>query len=123
MIGVEPADGNDTFLSLAQGKRVEIPPPESVADGLRSPSPGELTFPIIQSNVERVVLVTDAEILEAMKFLLMRLKILVEPSGAVTAAAALAGKLPADLLQAGRGRVGFVLSGGNVDLEVLRELR
>ncbi len=117
VIGVEPADANDTFLSLEQGKRVEIPPPETIADGLRSPAPGELTFPIIQRNVERVVLVTDAEILDAMRFLLMRLKILVEPSGAVTAAAALSGKLPTGL-----GRVGLVLSGGNVDLEVLKEL-
>lgn len=117
VIGVEPADGNDTFQSLAQGRRVEIPPPATIADGLRSPSPGELTFPIIQRNVERVVLVTDAEILEAMKYLLLRLKILVEPSGAVTAAAALSGKLPAGL-----GRVGLVLSGGNVDLDVVKEL-
>ena len=117
VIGVEPADGNDTFLSLEQGKRVEIPPPATIADGLRSPSPGELTFPIIQRNVERVVLVTDAEIREAMKYLLLRLKILVEPSGAVTAAAALSGKLPAGL-----GRVGLVLSGGNVDLDVVKEL-
>jgi threonine dehydratase len=96
---------------------VEIPPPESLADGLRSQSPGELTFPIIQRNVEQVVLVTDAEILHAMKFLLTRLKILVEPSGAVTAAAALAGKLPSGL-----GRAGLVLTGGNVDLEVIREV-
>jgi threonine dehydratase len=117
VIGVEPADGNDTFLSLAAGKRVEIPPPESIADGLRSPAPGELTFPIIQRNVERVVLVTDAEIRDAMKFLLARMKILVEPSGAVTAAAALSGKLPKEL-----GRTGLVLSGGNVDLEMLAEL-
>jgi threonine dehydratase len=117
VIGVEPADANDTFLSLAAGRRVEIPPPETIADGLRSPSPGELTFPIIRRNVERVVLVTDAEIREAMKFLLARLKILVEPSGAVTAAAALSGKLPAGL-----GRTGLVLSGGNVDLELLAEL-
>lgn len=118
VIGVEPADGNDTFLSLEQAQRVEIAPPETIADGLRSQSPGELTFPIIQRNVERVVLVTDAEILDAMKFLLLRLKILVEPSGAVTAAAALAGKLPTRL-----GRTGLVLSGGNIDLEVLKELR
>jgi len=117
VIGVEPADANDTFLSLQQGARVEIPPPETIADGLRSPSHGELTFPIIQRNVERVVLVSDSEILEAMKFLLLRLKILVEPSGAVTAAAALSGKLPPGL-----GRVGLVLSGGNVDLNVVREL-
>jgi threonine dehydratase len=117
VIGVEPADANDTLLSLEQGRRVEIPPPKTIADGLRSPSPGELTFPIIQRNVERVVLVTDAEILDAMKFLLLRLKILVEPSGAVTAAAALSGKLPAGL-----GRVGLVLSGGNVDLDVIKGL-
>lgn len=117
VIGVEPADANDTFLSLEQGRRVEIPPPETIADGLRSPAPGELTFPIIQRNVERVALVSDQEILEAMKFLLLRMKILVEPSGAVTAAAALAGKLPQDL-----ARVGLVLSGGNVDLDVIRML-
>ena len=117
VIGVEPADGNDTFLSLAAGKRVEIPPPESIADGLRSPAPGELTFPIIQRNVERIVLVTDAEIRDAMRFLLARMKILVEPSGAVAAAAALAGKLPKGL-----GRTGLIISGGNVDLEMLAEL-
>ncbi len=117
VIGVEPADGNDTALSLAAGRRVEIPPPETIADGLRSPAPGELTFPIIQRHVERIVLVTDSEIHEAMKFLLARMKILVEPSGAVVAAAALSGKLPSGL-----GRTGLVLSGGNVDLEMLAEL-
>lgn len=118
VIGVEPSDANDTFLSLQQGRRVEIPAPQTIADGLRSPAPGELTFPIIQRNVERVVLVSDPEILDAMKFLLLRLKILVEPSGAVTAAAALAGKLPH-----GIARVGLLLSGGNVDLDVIKELR
>jgi threonine dehydratase len=117
VIGVEPEDANDTALSLAAGKRVEIPPPETIADGLRSPAPGELTFPIIQRNVERVVLVSDSEIREAMKFLLARMKILVEPSGAVVAAAALSGKLPSGL-----GRTGLVLSGGNVDLEMLADL-
>ena len=104
------------FLSLAAGKRVEIPPPETIADGLRSPSPGELTFPIIQRNVERIILVTDSEIRDAMKFLLARMKILVEPSGAVTAAAALAGKLPKGW------DVGLVLSGGNVDFDFLASL-
>jgi threonine dehydratase len=117
VIGVEPADANDTALSLAAGKRVEIPAPETIADGLRSPAPGELTFPIIQRNVERVVLVTDSEIRDAMRFLLSRMKMLVEPSGAVTAAAALSGKLPEGL-----GRTGLLLSGGNVDLDFLAEL-
>lgn len=114
VIGAEPADGNDTYLSLAAGKRVEIPPPATIADGLRSPMPGELTFPIIQRNVERVVLVDDREIKETVKFLLARLKILVEPSGAVPAAAGLFRKLPA-----GVKRVGFILSGGNIDFELL----
>jgi threonine dehydratase len=114
VIGAEPADGNDTFLSLAAGKRVEIPPPATVADGLRAPMPGELTFPIIQRHVERVALVDDGEIRETVKFLLARLKILAEPSGAVPAAAGLFKKLPADLR-----RVGFMISGGNVDFELL----
>jgi threonine dehydratase len=114
VIGVEPENGNDVFLSLQAGARVEIPPPDTIADGLRTPVPGVLTFPIIQQNVERVVLVSDDEIRATVKYLLTRMKILVEPSGAVGAAAALFGKLPADL-----GRVGIVISGGNVDFELL----
>jgi threonine dehydratase len=114
IFGVEPADANDTFLSFAAGKRVEIPAPPTIADGLRSPSPGELTFPIIQKYVEKIVLVSDDEIRATVKFLLTRMKILVEPSGAVSAAAAMFGKLPAGL-----GRVGIVLSGGNMDLDQL----
>ncbi|HEY7335732.1 MAG TPA: threonine/serine dehydratase [Bryobacteraceae bacterium] len=113
VIGVEPAGANDAFLSLAAGKRIEIPPPDTIADGLRVPCPGELTFPIIQRNVEQVVLVTDDEIRATVQFLLARLKILVEPSGAATAAAALFHKLPP-----GIGRVGLVLSGGNLDFEL-----
>ena len=114
IFGVEPANANDTFQSFAAGKRVEISAPDTIADGLRSPSPGELTFPIIQKNVEKIVLVSEKEIRETVTFLLTRMKILVEPSGAVSAAAALFGKLPAGL-----GRVGIVLSGGNVDLDQL----
>lgn len=114
IIGVEPEKGNDAFLSLQAGSRIEIPPPDTIADGLRTPVPGVLTFPILQNNVERVVLVSDDEIRAAVKFLLTRMKILVEPSGAVGAAAALFGKLPAGL-----GRVGIVLSGGNVDFDLL----
>jgi threonine dehydratase len=112
VIGVEPESGNDVFLSLAAGKRVEIPPPETIADGLRTPIPGVLTFAILQRNLERVVLVSEDEIRAAMKFLLERMKILVEPSGAVAPAAALFSKLPPGL-----GRVGIVISGGNIDLD------
>jgi threonine dehydratase len=114
MFGVEPALANDTYLSLQAGKRVEIPPPDTIADGLRAPSPGVLTFPIIRKYVESIALVTEDEIRATVKFLLTRVKILVEPSGAVAAAAALFKKLPGGL-----GRVGIVLSGGNVDFEQL----
>jgi threonine dehydratase len=117
IIGVEPADGNDTYLSLAAGKRIEIPPPATIADGLRAPMPGEITFPIVQQHVEQIVLVTEDEIRATLKFLLTRLKILVEPSGAVSAAAVFFKKLPPGL-----GRVGVVLSGGNVDYELLANL-
>ena len=110
IFGAEPTLANDTFLSFQKGSIVSIPVPETIADGLRAPSPGKLTFPIIQQNVEQIILVTEEEILAAMKFLLVRLKILVEPSGAVPAAAVLFRKLPA-----GIGKVGVILSGGNVD--------
>ncbi len=115
IFGVEPEDGNDTFLSFRKGARVEIPPPRTIADGLRATSPGELTFPIIQRHVEDIVLVSDQEIRQTMSFCLGRMKILVEPSGAVAAAALLFKKLPAGL-----GRVGLIVSGGNVDLDFLK---
>ena len=114
IFGVEPANASDTYQSFETGKRVKIPAPDTIADGLRSPSPGELTFPIIQKNVEKIVLVSEDEIRATVKFLLTRMKILVEPSGAVSAAAVMFGKLPVGL-----GRVGIVLSGGNVDLDQL----
>jgi len=117
IFGVEPELANDAFLSLQAGRRVSIPPPATMADGLRSPSPGEITFPIIQRMVEAVLLVSEEEIKTALKFLLTRLKIVVEPSGAVAAAAVLFRKLPADVCSAG-----VIVSGGNVDLDVLAAL-
>jgi threonine dehydratase len=116
VFGAEPEGANDTFLSLLAGERVAVPHPETIADGLRAPMPGELTFPILQRLVERVLLVSEDEIRAAVKFLLLRLKILVEPSGAVSAAAVLFRKLPA-----GFGSVGVVLSGGNVDFADLAQ--
>lgn len=114
VFGAEPALANDWALSMAAGHIVEIAPPETIADGLRPTKPGKLTFPIVHDLVEQVVLVSEEEILAAMKFLLLRTKLLVEPSGAVSAAAVLNGKLPQ-----GIGKVGIILSGGNVDWEVL----
>ena len=117
VFGVEPEVANDTALSFAAGHRVTIPPPDSIADGLRAPSPGALTFPVIQQHVEQIVLVSEAEIRATMRFVLERLKILVEPSGAVSLAAALFGKLPREIRSAG-----IILSGGNVDVEFLKTL-
>ncbi len=117
IFGAEPEDGNDTFLSLRAGERVEIAPPKTLADGLRATRPGEITFPILQRYAEDILLVSEEEIRYTVKFLLTRLKILVEPSGAVPAAAVLFHKLPPDVRS-----VGIVLSGGNVDFEVLQSL-
>jgi threonine dehydratase len=114
VFGGEPEGASDTFLSLAAGERITVAHPETIADGLRSPRPGELTFPVVQQFVERVILVSDDEIRAAVKFLLLQLKILVEPSGAVPAAVLLAGRLPPEIQS-----VGVILSGGNVDFEEL----
>lgn len=113
---VEPETANDTQLSFLKGEIVTIPPPTTVADGLRVQSPGELTFPITRQNAESVLTVSDSEIIETLKFLLFRMKLLVEPSGAAAAAAAFFKKLPDDVQ-----RVGVILSGGNIDPELLLE--
>jgi threonine dehydratase len=112
VFGAEPEGANDTFLSMLAGERIAVTHPATIADGLRSPKPGELTFPVVKRLVERIVLVSDDELRAAVKFLLLRLKILVESSGAAAVAAVLFRKLPA-----GIGRVGVVISGGNVDFE------
>lgn len=111
---VEPETANDTQQSIAAGDRVKIGPPPTIADGLRVQMPGALTFPITRANVEQVLTVSDDELLKTMRFLLLRLKTVVEPSGAAAAAAVFFRKLPADVR-----RVGVVLSGGNIDAEVL----
>lgn len=111
---VEPEAGDDTRRSYLKGERVSIPVPQTIADGARVQSPGELTFPFVQKNAADVLTVSDAEIVGAMKFLLLRLKILVEPTGALAAAALLAGTLNGNAR-----RVGVVLSGGNVDADAL----
>ncbi len=114
IFGVEPELANDTWQSFRKGTRVEIPPSETIADGLRSPAPGKLTFPIIQQLVEDILLVTEEEIMQAVRFCFTRMKLVVEPSGAVSFAAALFRKLPEDVK-----RVGLIFSGGNMDAETL----
>jgi threonine dehydratase len=118
VIGVEPESSDDTKRSLEQGHRVRLPAvPATIADGLQLPVPGELPFEVIRDFVDEVVLVTDEEIVRAMSFLFERLKIVVEPSGAVPVAALLAGKPSV----AGQ-RVGAILSGGNVGARRFAEL-
>ncbi|WP_448515919.1 threonine ammonia-lyase [Pseudothermotoga sp.] len=115
--GVEPDQSNSTYLSFKAGRRVELHNIQTIADGLRTASPGELTFPIVQRYVEDVLLVSEREIAQAVVFLLERCKILVEPSGAVTVAAAMFGKVPPR-----NKKVVAVLSGGNVDKQRLTEI-
>jgi threonine dehydratase len=114
--GVEPEDADDTRRSLEAGRRVRIPPPQTIADGLRAVEPGELTFEIVRRLVDEVVTVSEEEIRHAVRLLLERTKLLVEPSGAVGMAAILAGKLPA------ARRIAVVLSGGNIALATLAQL-
>ena len=117
VVGVEPEGGDDTRRSLASEGRVRIEVPRTIADGLQATEPGELTFEVNRARVDEVVTVSDEEIVDAMVFLFDRLKLVVEPSGAVGVAALLSGKLDA------RDRsVGLVLSGGNVGAARFAEL-
>lgn len=114
---VEPATADDTRQSFLKGDRVSIPPPPTIADGLRVQIPGELTFPIVQQLAEDVLTVSDEEMIETLRFVLTRMKLLVETSGIAAAAAVMFRKLPADVK-----RVGVVLSGGNIDPDQLAKL-
>ena len=114
---VEPDTADDTRQSFLKGKRVSIPPPPTIADGLRVQIPGKLTFPIVQKLADDVLTVSDEQILETLRFMLFRMKILVETSGVTAAAAVMFGKLPADVK-----RVGVILSGGNIDPDLLQSV-
>ena len=108
--GVEPETGDDWVQSLAAQKRIEIPVPVTIADGMQTTAPGVLTFPIVQKLCAGVVTVSDDELREAMRFAFERLKLVIEPSGAAALAAILFEKVPV------RGkRIGATISGGNVD--------
>jgi len=114
---VEPVTADDTRQSFLKGERVSIPPPPTIADGLRVQIPGKLTFPILQKLADDVLTVSDEEIIETLRFMLFRMKILVETSGATAAAAVMFKKLPADVR-----RVGVILSGGNIDPDLLQSV-
>ena len=118
--GVEPEAGNDTQRSLAEGRIVHIDTPKTIADGAQTQHSGALTFPVIQALVKGIVTASDEELVQAMRFFAERMKIVVEPTGCLGAAALLSrvAGLP-DL----RGRrVGVILSGGNVDVRRYAEL-
>ena len=112
VIGVEPEAGDDAARSFRSRKLERVENPQTIADGARTQSLGEITFPLVLRHVHDIVTVSDAEIVEAMRFLWERMKLVVEPTGALAAAAVLHARLPV------RGeRVGIILSGGNVDLK------
>ena len=117
VVGVEPEAGDDTRRSIAAGERISIDVPRTIADGLQAPEPGELTFEVNRRLVDEIATVTDEEIVDAMTFLFDRLKLVVEPSGAVGVAALLSGRLAAPGAQ-----VGVVISGGNVGAARFAEL-
>jgi threonine dehydratase len=115
VVGVEPAAGDDWARSFAAGKPVRIQVPRTIADGLQTHAPGRLTWEVVSRLVDEVVTVTDAQIVDAMRFAFERVKLVVEPSGAVGIAAVIGG------LVAG-GRLGVVISGGNVGADRFAEL-
>ncbi|MCA8911749.1 MAG: pyridoxal-phosphate dependent enzyme, partial [Planctomycetes bacterium] len=117
VIGVEPAAADDATRSFKTGELQTVHNPETVADGARTPSLGQLTFPLIRANVDDMVTVDDAAIIEAMRFIWERMKLVVEPTGAMAYAA-----LHSGALQFSGKRVGVVISGGNVDLDALPKL-
>jgi threo-3-hydroxy-L-aspartate ammonia-lyase len=109
--GVEPQAGDDFAQSLRLGKRVTIAVPTTIADGLQTTSPGEITFSIAGDRVRSIVTVSDDELREAMRFAFERLKLVVEPSGAAALAALMQGRIP----EIASRRVGAIISGGNID--------
>ena len=117
VIGVEPEAGNDVQRSLRRGEIVHIDVPQTIADGAQTQAPGRFTFPVIRALVDDVLTVTDRQLVLTMRFFAERMKMVVEPTGCLAAAAVLEGMLDV------RGqRVGIIISGGNVDVDRYAEL-
>jgi threonine dehydratase len=112
VLGVEPEAGNDVQRSLQRGEIVRIDTPRTIADGAQTQACGMLTFPVMQALVQGVLTVSDEQLVATMRFFASRMKMVVEPTGCLAAAALLEGAI--DL----RGqRVGVIVSGGNIDLD------
>jgi threonine dehydratase len=114
VVGVEPALADDVAQSFRAGKRISIPSPATIADGLRTNCTGEKNFPIIQQYVDDIVTVSEEGIVAAMRELWERLRIVIEPSAAVAYAAIREGKI-----STANHRIGLILTGGNVDMDAL----
>ena len=113
VIGVEPEAGNDVQQSLRSGKPVHIPVPATIADGAQTQQVGKLTFPILKAHVNDIVTVTDTQLCTQMRFFAERMKMVVEPTGCLAAAAAMQ-----KIIGVSAARVGVIVSGGNVDIEL-----
>jgi threonine dehydratase len=111
VVGAEPEQADDAARTFRTGTLQRVVNPRTVADGLRTPSLGRITWPVIRANVADIVTVSEIEIVEAMRFYWTRMKLMVEPSGAVALAALLKGTVGA-----GGGKAGLIISGGNTDL-------
>ena len=118
VVGVETEPANDAWQSMRTGQRVTIAPPDTIADGIRTTSLGVITFEIMRKLVDEIVLVADADVIEAMRFMLLRMKLLAEPTGAVPAAALMAHKVGG---VTGK-HVGVIVSGGNADPAMLLKI-
>jgi len=114
VIGVEPEAGDDAARSFRSKTLQTVVNPDTIADGARTESMGAITFPLVLENVADIMTVSDAELVEAMRFIWERMKLVVEPTGALAAAGVLSGRIGVK----GK-RVGIILSGGNVDLKAI----
>jgi threonine dehydratase len=115
VVGVEPEAGDDWKQSFAAGEIIAIDVPRTIADGLQTHAPGELTWEVASRLVDEIVTVTDQQLVEAMRFAFERLKLVIEPSGAAGLAAVLNGLVSGD-------RIGVIVSGGNVGAARFAEL-
>ena len=117
VIGVEPAGGDDAARSFRTRTLQRVEDPQTIADGARTHSLGSLTFPLVLRHVSDIITVTDGEIVQGMRFLWERMKLVVEPTGALAVAGVMSGAIPVR-----DRRVGIILSGGNVDLKAAAAL-
>jgi threonine dehydratase len=113
VLGIEPKNADDAYRSFKSGERLPVINPDTIADGLRT-SVGEKTFPIIQKYVDDIATVSEDQIIDGMKFYWERMKLVVEPSGAVSLAGLLSGNIEPSLIK--NKRIGLIISGGNIDL-------